>query len=248
MVEVIEDEGAKRSRDSSHLKEWIQAYRPQTLEECALPQRIKEQLQLYIDRRFIPNLIFAGSPGIGKSTVAKVLGNYEGTDCYEVNCANVSSPKEFKQQVDRFVTSASLFGKTPLGKKVIILEESNELSKQTLAYLKKKIEDTQEGCAWILTTNVKGEIPSAILSRCNVVDFNILPDRDDEGEMLDQVSDLIQEYAKRDGCSVDWEDKKVKTNLQKIFKRHFPDIRKIISEVNIRCTPKGYIPIALSEY
>ena len=114
--------------------------------------------------------------------------------------------------------------------------------------MKKRIEDTQKICAWIFTTNIKGELPSAILSRCHVIDFNILPDRDDKGEMLDQVVDLLKGYAEKDGFPVDWNDKKVKVNLQKIFKRHFPDIRKIVQEVNIRCNSKGYTPIALSEY
>ncbi len=54
MVEVIEDEGAKRSRDSSHLTEWIQAYRPQTLEECALPQALRNNFSYTLTEDLYP--------------------------------------------------------------------------------------------------------------------------------------------------------------------------------------------------
>jgi|TARA_B100000315_G_scaffold31923_1_gene26957 DNA polymerase III delta prime subunit len=231
------------------MSEWVKDYEPETLDDVILPSRIRETLQLFLDKGTIESMLFSGSPGIGKSTCARILSRHKGhRDFYIVNCPAHPTISDFKKKIGNYTTSVSMFGDEALGKKIVVLEEADKLNKATLSYLMKIIEDSQDLVAWILTTNHKYDLPAPIISRCFEIEFNLMADRDDKGEVLDQLVDKLAEFAKRDSYPVDWEDKKVTTNLNKIFDKHLPDIRKIIKEVNFRCSPKGYAPIALSKH
>ena len=64
---------------------WVEKYRPKTIEECILPDNTKKTFQSFLDKGEIPNMLLAGPPGIGKTTVAKALCNELGVDCYVIN-------------------------------------------------------------------------------------------------------------------------------------------------------------------
>ena len=231
------------------MSEWVKDFEPETLDDVILPSRIRETLEVFLDKGMIESMLFSGSPGIGKSTCAGVLARHKGNQDFQiVNCPAHPTISDFKKRLGTYTTSVSLFGESVLGKKIIILEEADKLAKATLSYLMKEIEDSQDVIAWIFTTNHKYDIPAPIISRCFEIEFNLMADRDDKGEVLDQLVDKLAEFAQKDGCPVNWEDKDVKFNLNKIFDKHLPDIRKIIKEVNFRCSPKGYSPIALSKH
>ena len=64
---------------------WVEKYRPKTIEECILPEATKKTFQSFLDKGEIPNMLLAGPPGIGKTTVAKALCNELGVDVYVIN-------------------------------------------------------------------------------------------------------------------------------------------------------------------
>jgi replication factor C small subunit len=59
---------------------WTEKYRPKTIEDCILPERLKKPFQEYVNQNNIPNLILSGGPGVGKTTVAKAMCNEIGCD------------------------------------------------------------------------------------------------------------------------------------------------------------------------
>ena len=69
----------------SELFLWVEKYRPQTVEECILPENTKKLFQGFLDKGEIPNLLLAGSAGVGKTTIAKALCNELGADYYVIN-------------------------------------------------------------------------------------------------------------------------------------------------------------------
>ena len=70
---------------------WVEKYRPHKIEDCILPDSIKSTFQEYVNRKEIPNLLLAGSAGVGKTTIAKALCDEIGCDYIdqgpiEINC------------------------------------------------------------------------------------------------------------------------------------------------------------------
>ncbi len=64
---------------------WVEKYRPKTIEDCILPQSVKDVFSKFVDKGEIPNLLLAGPPGVGKTTVAKALCDQLGADYYVIN-------------------------------------------------------------------------------------------------------------------------------------------------------------------
>ena len=95
---------------------WVEKYRPKTIEECILPNNTKKTFQDFLDRGEIPNMLLAGPPGIGKTTVAKALCNELGADVYVINgsdegrfldtCLLYTSPSPRDQRGSRMPSSA----------------------------------------------------------------------------------------------------------------------------------------------
>ena len=94
---------------------WVEKYRPKTIEECILPDNTKKTFQSFLDKGEIPNMLLAGPPGIGKTTVAKALCNQLGADVYVINgsdegrfldCLLYTSPSPRDLSTSRMPSSA----------------------------------------------------------------------------------------------------------------------------------------------
>ena len=87
---------------------WVEKYRPKTIEECILPESTKKTFQDFLDKGEIPNMLLAGPPGIGKTTVAKALCNELGADVYVINgsCLLYTSPSPRDATLSRMPSSA----------------------------------------------------------------------------------------------------------------------------------------------
>ena len=64
---------------------WVEKYRPKTIEDCILPENIKKTFSDFLNKGEIPNMLLAGPPGVGNTTVAKALCNELGVDFYVIN-------------------------------------------------------------------------------------------------------------------------------------------------------------------
>ena len=103
---------------------WVEKYRPKTIEECILPDRLKKPFQEYVTQKNIPNLLLSGGAGVGKTTVAKAMCNEIGCDYIVINGSDESGIDTFRVKIKNYASSLSFKG----GRKVVILDEADYLN------------------------------------------------------------------------------------------------------------------------
>ena len=149
---------------------WVETHRPQTIQDCILPDRLKKPFQEYVNQGKIPNLLLAGGPGVGKTTVAKAMCNEIGCDFLVINGSDESGIDTFRTKIKNYASSMSLSG----GRKVIIIDEADYLNpNSTQPALRNAIEEFAGNCSFIFTCNFKNRIIEPLHSRCAVIDFNL---------------------------------------------------------------------------
>ncbi|SVB74531.1 uncharacterized protein METZ01_LOCUS227385, partial [marine metagenome] len=150
---------------------WVEKYRPETIDDCILPVLTKDVFLSIVDSGEIPNLLLTGSPGIGKTTVAKALCNQLDCDWLMINGSDEGRMIDtLRTTVVNYASTVSLSG----GKKVIIIDEADYMNKDSVQpALRGVIEEFSKNCRFIFTCNFKNKIIPALHSRCSVVDFAI---------------------------------------------------------------------------
>jgi DNA polymerase III delta prime subunit len=211
---------------------WTEKYRPKTISDCILPERLKESFQQYVNQKQIPNLLLTGGAGIGKTTVAKAMCNEVGCDFMVLNGSDENGVDVIRVKVKNYASSMSLAG----GRKVIIIDEADYLSPNAQACLRNAIEEFAANCSFIFTCNYKNKIIDPLHSRCSVVDFGLK-----NGEKQKMASaffkriQLILETEK-----VEYDDKVI----AELIKKHFPDFRRAINELQ-RYSKLGKIDVGI---
>jgi len=199
---------------------WTEAYRPRTIEDCILPERLKLPFQEYVNQRNIPNLLLAGGAGVGKTTVAKALCNEVGCDYIVINGSDESGIDTFRTKIKNYASSMSLTG----GRKVIIIDEADYLNpNSTQPALRNAIEEFASNCSFIFTCNYKNRIIEPLHSRCAVIEFSLK--NGEKAKMASAFFKRIQSVLQSE--SVDYDDKVI----AELIKKHFPDFRRIINEL-----------------
>ena len=200
---------------------WVEKYRPTKIEDCILPDEIKTTFQSIVDSGEIPNLLLTGSPGIGKTTVAKALCNQLDCDWLMINGSDEGRMIDtLRTTVVNYASTVSLSG----GKKVIIIDEADYMNKDSVQpALRGVIEEFSKNCRFIFTCNFKNRIIPALHSRCSVVDFVISKDAKPAlgMEMLENVKRILNEE------SVKYEE----SVLVQLVLKYFPDFRRVINEL-----------------
>jgi DNA polymerase III delta prime subunit len=205
---------------------WVEKYRPQTIEECVLPMSLKSTFNDMVAKGEPQNLLFSGSAGVGKTTVAKALCNEMDSDWIIIDT--------LRTKIRHFASTVSLQGDK---KKVVILDEfdySNANSIQPA--LRGAIEEFANNCRFILTCNYKSRIIEPIHSRCTCIDF-VLP----TGEKPAIASKMMERCVyilSQEGIKF---DKKV---LGQLIMKHFPDMRRLLNELQ-RYAVSGIIDIGI---
>ena len=148
---------------------WVESYAPSTVNDCILPENVKSTFLQYVNEKEFPNLILAGPAGVGKTSLARALCNDIGTDLLFVNASLDRGIGDVRNTVAGFASTTSLTGE----KKVVLLDEADNLTQDSQKALRALIEEFQNHCRFILTCNYPHNIIEAIHSRCSVVDFNI---------------------------------------------------------------------------
>jgi len=200
---------------------WVEKYRPQTIEECVLPVSLKSTFSDMVAKGEPQNLLFSGTAGVGKTTVAKALCNEMGCDWIIINCSEEGNIDTLRTKIRQFASTVSLSGDT---KKVVILDEfdySNANSIQPA--LRGAIEEFANNCRFILTCNYKSRIIEPIHSRCTCIDFVLPPGEKPTiaAKMMERCSYILNQ----EGIKA---DKKV---LGQLIMKHFPDMRRILNEL-----------------
>ena len=197
---------------------WVERYRPNKISDCILPDKIKETFQSFVDNREIPNLLLAGGAGVGKTTVAKALCNEVGCDYIVINGSDDRGISTMQTTVKNYATSMSLSG----GRKVIIIDEADNLTIDAQKSLRGMIEDVSKNCSFIFTCNFKNKIMEALHSRCTTVDFKLNGSKQKVAAAFFKRVEYILEL---EGVQY---SKEVVAN---IITKYFPDNRRVLNEL-----------------
>ncbi len=198
---------------------WVETYRPQKIRDCILPERLKKPFQEYVNQKTIPNLLLSGGPGVGKTTVAKAMCNEVGCDFLVINGSDENGVDTVRYKIKNYASSMSLSG----GRKVIIIDEADYLSPNAQAAFRNAMEEFAGNCSFIFTCNYKTKIIEPLHSRCSVIDFNLKPS--EKADMAKQFFVRIKSILQSE--DVEYEDKVI----AEIVKKHFPDFRRVINEL-----------------
>jgi len=200
---------------------FVEKYRPQVIEDCILPDDTKKTFKEFVKKGEIPNLLLAGPPGIGKTTIAKALCNELGADYYVINGSDEGRFLDtVRNQAKNFASTVSLTGSSK--HKVIIIDEADNTGNDVQLLLRANIEAFYNNCRFIFTCNYKNKIIEPLHSRCAVIDFTI------KGKQKQQLAGA---FFKRLQTILDAEkveyDQKV---LAELVTKHFPDFRRVLNE------------------
>ena len=200
---------------------FVEKYRPQVIDDCILPDETKKTFKEFVEKGEIPNLLLAGPPGIGKTTIAKALCNEIGADYYVINGSDEGRFLDtVRNQAKNFASTVSLTGSSK--HKVIIIDEADNTGNDVQLLLRANIEAFYSNCRFIFTCNYKNKIIEPLHSRCAVIDFSI------KGKQRVQ---LAGSFFRRLQSILDQEkidyDQKV---LAELINNHFPDFRRVLNE------------------
>ena len=200
---------------------WVEKYRPKTIQECILPQSIKDTFQQFVEKGEIPNLLLSGPAGCGKTTIARALCEQLGADYIIINGSDEGRFLDtVRNQAKNFASTVSLAATGT--HKVIIIDEADNTTHDVQLLLRANIEAFYNNCRFIFTCNYKNKIIEPLHSRCAVVEFSI------KGK---EKQEIAAEFFKRLNFILDTErcesDKKV---LAELINKHFPDWRRVLNE------------------
>jgi len=199
---------------------WVEQYRPKNIDDCILPDSLKNLFSSFIKKGELSNMLFSGTPGIGKTTVAKALCEQMNCDWIMINGSEEGGIDVLRNKIKNFASTVSLSG----GKKVVILDEADYLNPQsTQPALRGFVEEFHKNCRFILTCNFKNRIIEPLHSRFSNIEFKVNPK--DKPKLASRLFERAIYILKEQ--NVDYEDKV----LVELITKHFPDFRKLINEL-----------------
>ena len=200
---------------------WCERYRPQTIEDCILPENIKKTFRDFLNKGEVPNLLLSGPAGCGKTTVAKALCNQLGVDVYVINGSDEGRFLDtVRNNAKNFASTVSL--SSDAKHKVIIIDEADNTTPDVQLLLRASIEEFSKNCRFIFTCNYKNKIIEPLHSRCAVVEFSI------KGK---EKAETAAAFFSRLKTILDTERIEAEGKvLAELINKHFPDWRRVLNE------------------
>ena len=200
---------------------WVEKYRPKTIEDCILPESIKKTLRDVVSQNKIPNLMFTGTSGIGKTTAARAICNETQADYLIINGSDEGRMIDtLRTKLTQFCSTISLSG----SRKVVILDEADYMNADSVQpAMRNFTERFADNCSFIFTCNYKNRIIEPIHSRCAVIDFSLKNGEKPviASRFMKRVESILSDE------SIDY-DKEV---IAKLVLKHFPDFRRVLNEL-----------------
>jgi len=193
---------------------FVEKYRSKVLDEYIGNEQLKQIVSQYINNNDIQNLLLYGTPGTGKTTLAKLIVNNINCDFLYINASDERGIDTIRDKVQGFASSASF---KPL--KIIILDEADFLTIQAQASLRNIIETYSRTTRFILTCNYLERIIDPLQSRCQVL--KITPPS--KKEVAQHVAGILE----TEGINYELND------LVLIVNKHYPDVRKILNTCQV---------------
>ena len=199
---------------------WVEKYRPKTIDECILPDGLKETFRAFVAQNNIPNLILSGGAGVGKTTVARAMLDQIDADYIVINGSMNGNIDTLRTEILNFASSVSFTG----GRKYVILDEADYLNaNSTQPALRNFMEEFSGNCGFILTCNFKNRIIEPLHSRCSVIEFKIT--KDDLPKLASQFMKRIINVLNTERVSFD------KSVIAELISKHVPDWRRVLNEL-----------------
>lgn len=199
---------------------WVEKYRPTTIDDCVLPERLKEAFSAFVAQDNIPNLLLTGGPGVGKTTVARAMLEQIGADYIVINGSLNGNIDTLRNDIQQFASTISFSG----GRKYVILDEADYLNaNSTQPALRNFMEEFSSNCGFILTCNFKNRIIEPLHSRCSVVEFKI--NKDELPQMAGQFFKRTIKILTVEGIEFD------KAVVADLVSKHIPDFRRVLNEL-----------------
>ena len=196
---------------------FVEKYRPKTVSDCILPDGLKKTFQDIVTGGELPNMMFTGSAGVGKTTVARALCNELDLDYMLINGSEDGNIDTLRGKIKQFASTVSLQG----GQKVVILDEADYLNPQsTQPALRGFIEEFSSNCRFILTCNFKNRIIDPLHSRCSIYEFNL----GNKAKMAEQFMARLQFILDSESIIYD------NAVLAELIMTYIPDWRRVINE------------------
>ena len=212
---------------------WVEKYRPKTIDDTILPNELKQTFKQFVEQKEIPNLILAGGPGVGKTTVAKAMLEELGCSYIVINGSMNGNIDTLRTEIKNFASTVSFTG----GRKYVILDEADYLNPQsTQPALRNFMEEYSANCGFILTCNFLNRIIAPLHSRCSVVQFKIATS--DKPKLASQFMKRVEMILKSENVEY---DQKV---VAELILKHFPDWRRVLNELQ-RYSATGKIDTGL---
>lgn len=198
---------------------WCEKHRPRKVENAILPKKLKDVFLKIVKSGELPNMLFTGTAGLGKTTIARAICDELGYDYILINGSEDGNIDTLRGKIKRFASSVSLGGDV----KVVILDEADYLNPQsTQPALRGFIEEFSSNCRFILTCNFKNRIIEPLHSRCGVYEFNTT-----KKEMQVLCSDFfvrLMSILESEGVAFN------KDLVAQLIMKHAPDWRRVINE------------------
>ena len=200
---------------------WVEKYRPQTIEDCILPEKTKATFKEFLNKGEVPNLLLCGTAGTGKTTVARALCEELGCDYIVINGSDEGRQIDtLRTKIKSFASAISFENKT----KVVIIDEADYLNRESVQpALRAFIETFSENCRFIFTCNYKQKIIDPLHSRTTVIEFRT--DKKDQPVLASKFMKRMQFVLDAEGIT--YKDKV----LAELLMKYIPDYRRVLNEL-----------------